>query len=501
MPLLWALSTAVKRVASSPPQESPRSKSGCFSSAANSVSHTLVEGLAINKLPGNVVNCCSERSLTRADSCCSSFGASISRVRNRKRSCCEDPDRHAKLRRVERDSSSLGSVEHVVQSSVPASADLVVSCGSSGNPREEPLPFAAEPSSPFAYPKSTCLSRGVQKRQQALKGTVRVRLVVDEGPQEPGLTLRAFGSRKALGNWIVEDGPQLTFHSSGKWTLDLELPPGTLRFKLVAQLPSGKVYAEKQTRTLEVPSGNLPQNMGNCCFSATCVWGALETACTRAVVLPSAALKAHLNDAEAHVARLRERQSKLQDKLRSISAQLQASNSRIVKISGSLQAGTPQAPHRQLVTLKRQDGTRVATLSLAGSLQAAAGPRALPPAKPEHPLNQVESLFEHPSWVGRAVCQPERMPLEPRAGQELAPPTRAAGPTVCSSARASGLDRAPKLPGITVVMCVLASAQAASLLWSYVRGQLPEKHRSRADACAALTAAAVYVALSGFPLP
>lgn len=166
---------------------------------------------------------------------------------------------------------------------------------------------------------------------------MKLRLTVHFVPEEEGLVLKAVGSRKAFGAWDPLHAPELWNRGSGKWIVDLDVPPGPLKFKvtgstelmhrdhchqlqslcpevemltgspaifylhccifvlfertitsaqIIAQTPSGKVYAEKGMRRLEVPSGRLAESMPFTFFNVSCVWGVPGKAVMNAARLP-----------------------------------------------------------------------------------------------------------------------------------------------------------------------------------------------------------------------
>eukprot|EP00873_Tetraselmis_striata_P037770 jgi/Tetstr1/458034/TSEL_044542.t1 len=364
-------------------------------------------------------------------------------------------------------------------------------------------------------------------RQESQTGTVRVRLTVNYPPSMEGMQLKAIGNRRALGSWSPAMAVDFEDRGDGSCSLDIVVPPGLLRYKLVMQAEDGSVLAEKGIRKVEVPSGRLAQSMPSCYFNISCTWGAPNDPVLQAARLPAEAHQRQIHSAEQQVARLRDRQAKLQARMTDLSMQIKTANSQITRIHEGVESVAAQEAAQRLgtpSTSAAQDGRR------------------------QGPPQDVDSLFDHPSWSGKpreasaaaaspatedrpaaaatasaatiAVTKPAQAdpvrsappaarpasPAKTSQGEVASPskkPTEAAHPGAvpglplpASKSQRKDMFRSADCPAILLTGGAMLCAYAAGHVWRGVQAAIPADHRQAVTAVGAIAATIVIATCS-----
>jgi len=396
-------------------------------------------------------------------------------------------------------------------------------------------------------------------RQESQTGTVRVRLTVNYPPSMEGMQLKAIGNRRALGSWSPAMAVDFEDRGDGSCSLDIVVPPGLLRYKLVMQAEDGSVLAEKGIRKVEVPSGRLAQSMPSCYFNISCTWGAPNDPVLQAARLPAEAHQRQIHSAEQQVARLRDRQAKLQARMTDLSMQIKTANSQITRIHEGVESVAAQEAAQRLgtpSTSAAQDGRRQ-----GGSTVLRRRPRSMfgflgknnPPQQPiptasPRPPQDVDSLFDHPSWSGKpreasaaaaspatedrpaaaatasaatiAVTKPAQAdpvrsappaarpasPAKTSQGEVASPskkPTEAAHPGAvpglplpASKSQRKDMFRSADCPAILLTGGAMLCAYAAGHVWRGVQAAIPADHRQAVTAVGAIAATIVIATCS-----
>ena len=347
----------------------------------------------------------------------------------------------------------------------------------------------------------------IHRLQTSHTGLVKIRVTVHCAPEEDGIILKVVGNRKGLGSWDPTRAAVLTDRGNGKWTMDLNAPPGDLKFKVIAQLPEGKFFAEKGTRKLTVPSQQLALSMPGCYFNVSCVWGIPGKCTIKAARMSPNAAVAGIQEAEEQVTRLRERQAKLQGKVKDLSGKLKTTNMQLIGASSNVKELSNQA-----VQLRRN--------ASAAAAAAAAAPEAT------SAMQRLESLFDHPSWSGgsgdAAPAQQQQPPAATAAAPVPAPTpvpaaaastSRGADSTSSRRTKASPKSaptsrrgsfklpispREPEFPAVVLLAGTVIAAKMVHTVHRRVIELLPDRQRRLADAFSAVAASvfAISVVLS-----
>lgn len=390
-------------------------------------------------------------------------------------------------------------------------------------------------------------------KQEAYTGTVRVRLTVQHPSAAEGVQLKAVGNRRALGSWNPGMAADFENRGDGSWSLDVTVPPGLLRFKLVLQSADGLVLAEKGIRRTEVPSARLAQSMPACYFNISCAWGVAGDPTVQAIRLPETARQHQIRSAEEQVARLRERQAKLQARMTDLSSQIKRTNNQISTIHQGVQStaaqevaarrGNPstsaRSSHAAAPQTQQQRPRHV--LGFLSKLRLSRPNPAAP--TPWVPPQDIDSLFDHPAWSGTPKARPSVAAVvtdqfaavsEEAAVQETVEPTEpeAKAPLATETVEfavelppaledtqqkedeevvveaeeerklvvtrvdvSESMFRSVDCPAILMTAGAMWSARAAASVWHSVRTAIPKHHRQTADVCGAVAAAAVFMTL------
>ena len=333
----------------------------------------------------------------------------------------------------------------------------------------------------------------IHRLQTSHTGLVKIRLTVHCAPEEDGIVLKVVGNRKGLGSWDPSRAAVLTDRGNGKWTLDLNAPPGELKFKVIAQLPEGKFFAEKGTRKLTVPSQQLALSMPGCYFNVSCVWGIAGKCTIKAARMSPNAAAARIQEAEEQVTRLRERQAKLQGKVKDLSGKLKTTNMQLIGASSDVKELSNQAAQLR----------RKASAAVAPEASAA--------------MQRLESLFDHPGWSGGSSDTPDDAPAQqqqptsaarapvpapvpitaaaPSTSRSAGPGTsrRKAAPKSASTSRRGSFElpispREPEFPAVVLLAGTVIAAKMVHTVHRRVLELLPDKQRRLANAFSAVAA-------------